>query len=913
MNCPECAAANSEYNANCAKCGAILPQSLVRDLDLDAAPPPVTANPDEPDSIPRQLLHFRIERKVGEGGMGTVYKAWDLDLDRPVALKMIRRDFIADQDDRLQQLLAEAKAASALNHPNIVTIFGVFRQPDQQFIAMEWVEGQTLVELIPPAGLEPEPLLDYALGIAKGLASAHENHLIHRDVKPGNIMVGAGGTVKVLDFGLARPVATARAAPGNREQTRYGVIKGTPAYMSPEQARGETLDARSDVFSFGLLLHQMCTGVHPFADRPNEDILELLQRENPPPARTRRADLHPDLEALMLACLEREREARPAHMGVVVARLRAMRLPDPSLPASPPTPRLRRLAKSPWAAGLLGLLAILLLFDRLKILPSPQPALELHALAVMPMDNLTGDPALDITCDGLAATVNMALARAADTREEVWIVPPGELRRLEKVDTETLHQRFGVGHAIATSLQYAGQGLHLRVSLIRTKTLEELRSTELEIGAEALFAHQEQLVQAVFDMLDWPLPNRVRRDLPASPVAGAHQLYLKGLSYSYRGDRPGNFARAESALLKALSLDPEHVATLVALAETYRLMWTFEKTPGSIERGLDYGRKALALRDDLAVVHVALGYLLAEQGDYPASEQSFRAALSLQHSYGSALYGLGRTLGEAGRFAEAEQAFLRANTVNPYDWLGQSEFGYLYYNQGKMAEAERVFRHLVALAPGNLRSQSNLAVLLYSNGQIEEALDQVDRGLAIGPDEMLFTTKGNIEFFLGHYDLAAQAFRQAIAINSDFYVHYGNLGDTLRQLGQLEQAVAAYAQAVALAEQNLAVKPGDGELNIMIVHYLARSGQLAQARQRLNRLEPPVGSSLIYWHALAAELLGERTKALTLLQQALALNYPLAELSAEPDLKALRKDPRFLEIMAQSGHKTQSEAPGVNP
>lgn len=913
MICPECAAANSEYNAKCAKCGALLPQSIVRDPELEVSPETETASQVDTEPVPQHLLHFKIDCKVGEGGMGTVYKAWDTDLDRPVALKMIRRDFIADQDGRLQQLIAEAKAASALNHPNIVTVFGVFRQPDHQFIAMEWVEGQTLKDLIPTTGLEPELLLDYALGIAKGLAHAHENKLIHRDVKPGNIMVGAGGTVKVLDFGLARPVATTHAKPGDREQTRYGVIKGTPAYMSPEQARGETLDVRSDVFSFGLLLYQMCTGIHPFADRPNSEILELLQRESPLPARQRRADLDPELEALMTWCLARDREARPEHMGIVVERLRAIRQPDPSPKPMPPVPRWRRIARSPLVVGLVGLLALLLLFDRGRFLPRKRPALDLHALAVMPMDNLTGDPALDVSCDGLAATVNMALARAADSREEVWIVPPGELRRLERVDTSTLYKRFGVGHALATSLQYAGQGLRLRVSLIRTDTLEELRSTDLEMGAEALFAHQERLVEAVFDMLSWPLPDYVRLDLPASPVAGAHQLYLQGLSYGYRGDRPGNLARAEAALLKALSLDPGHVATLVALAETYRLMWTFEKTPDSIERGLTYGRKALALRDDLAAVHVALGYLLAEKGDYAAAEQSFRAALSLQPNHGNALYGLGRTLGEAGRFAEAEQAFTRASTVNPYDWLGQSEFGYLYYNQGKMDEAERVFRHLVDLAPENLRSQSNLAVLLYSNGKLEEALAQVDRALMIGADEMLYTTKGNIEFFLGHYDLAAQAFREAIAINPDFYVHYGNLGDTLRQLGQKEQADTAYAQAIALAEQNLAVKPGDGELNIMIVHYLARSGQLDQARARMNRLEKPVGSALIYWHALGAELLGDRTMALNLLKQALALNYPLSDIKAEPDLSALREDPRFLKLMAQSGQKSETETPGVKP
>src|SRR5436190_22608563 len=275
--------------------------------------------------IGQTLHHYRIVSKLGEGGMGVVYKAHDTHLDRPVAIKVLSPDKVADPA-RKRRFVQEAKAASALNHPNIVTIHDVSSRNGMDFIVMEWIEGKTLGELIPPKGLRPAQALHYAVQIADALAKAHGAGILHRDLKPSNIMVTDEGRVKILDFGLAKLLDTEDSSPEGatlsaRPITQQGTVLGTAAYMSPEQAEGRKVDARSDIFSFGSVLYEMVTGRKPFAGDSRLSLLNKIVSEDPTPPSQLAAPIPPDLEKIILHCLRKDPARRYQDMADVKVAL----------------------------------------------------------------------------------------------------------------------------------------------------------------------------------------------------------------------------------------------------------------------------------------------------------------------------------------------------------------------------------------------------------------------------------------------------------------------------------------------------------------------------------------------------------------------------------------------------------------
>ena len=306
------------------------------------------------------LGHFEIAEKLGEGGMGVVYRARDTRLGRTVAIKLLRPEAVADPD-RARRFLLEAKAASALTHPHIVTVHDIGEDPARgTWIAMELVEGESLRQRLERGRLEVKEALRIALDMARGLAAAHAAGIVHRDVKPGNVMITRHGIVKVLDFGLAKLVSPERAATdsvsptlSSPAATRLGVLLGTPAYMSPEQAEGRPVDARSDVFSFGAVLYEMLTGQRPFDGASELSLLSSILRDTPPRVRRLRPDADPRLEELVERCLAKDAAARPASAQALVPELEA-------LLARESTPSVGRLLRRPaWVAGLALVLAAL--------------------------------------------------------------------------------------------------------------------------------------------------------------------------------------------------------------------------------------------------------------------------------------------------------------------------------------------------------------------------------------------------------------------------------------------------------------------------------------------------------------------------------------------------------------------------
>ena len=351
--CTECGKENPEYNLSCSDCGAELPLETMRmdentsatvtlpaktkiarkvpqkkgkRIDLEqtlVTPTPGDhewKNPLEPG---QRLAHFEVVEKLGHGGMAAVYKARDLKLDRFAALKVIR---LMQRGAAFsgEQLLKEAKMASALNHPNIVTIYDIIHHSELDFIAMEWVDGETLKDLIPPKGLSVQDTLNYALRIADGLVRAHRDGIIHRDIKPSNIMVTQDRKVKILDFGVAKLQGAGEWGGSDQpslDRTTLGVLKGTLPYMSPEQARGQAIDARSDIFSFGVLVYRMLTGVRPFKGDDTATLVSEISGKRQAAIRNFRIDIPDGFSVLVDRCLEKDRKKRYQDMNEVVLAL----------------------------------------------------------------------------------------------------------------------------------------------------------------------------------------------------------------------------------------------------------------------------------------------------------------------------------------------------------------------------------------------------------------------------------------------------------------------------------------------------------------------------------------------------------------------------------------------------------------
>ncbi len=890
--CLGCQAENSDFNLVCRRCGENL-DSVDHRVTLD---PPAPVLVEEPEASAATIGDYEIEAKLGDGGMGEVFKARDPKLNRLVALKLLRQDRPLGGDGEKQRLLAEARMISQMNHPNIVTVFEVQTETERPFIAMEWVQGVTLDAAL--SNSDSATRLDVALAIAKGLAAAHEAGLIHRDIKPGNIMVDHKGAVKILDFGLAhaRDQSVAAAVQGVPEQdlarTAAGVLVGTPLTMSPEQARGKPLTPATDVFSFGVVLYYLLTETMPFQGQTLEELLVQIAQHHPPAPATRVADLPVGLSDLVMDCLAKDSGARPAEMGVVAARLTDIHRAALLRRMQPKRRLLPGLA-------LITLLVALLVWHRPEGVPDatrtpPEPP-AIATLALLPLANLTGDPMLDIYCAGAGAELTAWLEQVGRD-SGAWVLPHAELRGKDSPSPADLYRRYGLRYVVSGDLRYEGEAYRLTFSLVDAAKPETITVQSVTLAKVALFQGVTELAMPVLDLLGWSgVPPPARETSSESDL----RLYLTGLSDLYRFDRPGNLERAIENLRAVVSRRPQDLAARLALAEAYRVQFELHKEAAALEQATAVLNDALRLQPNLPHVLAALGRVAALHGRYETAERVYQQALDQDQNYGPALYGMARVSVLRGRLEAADPWYARASEAAPNDWIGQTEMGYHYFRQGRFAQAEPIFERLTERAPNNQNSHANLGVIRFYAGRPDEALASVARALALEPAAWLYSTHGAITFYLGRYQASAADFEKAIELQPEVAMFHGNLGDAFRHGGDAVAAAKAYRTAVALLEKELAVNPDHVEHRCHQALYLAKMGESARARAVFETLPVPKDPVMRYRHGLIRLLLGEETRALDDLSAAVEGGYPFFEVAGEPEWTSLRTHPRYVELAAR--------------
>jgi tetratricopeptide (TPR) repeat protein len=898
-----------------------------------------------PPTVGMRFGRYELLSRLGSGGMGEVFRARDHDLQRDVAIKFLPERFASDTA-RLGRFAQEARAASFLNHPNIVTIHEVGETSGMPYLVMELVEGRTLRELLTGRPLPTRRVLEMAGQLADGLAKAHGAGIVHRDLKPENVMVTGDGYVKILDFGLAKLLTSAI---GDREvwfdsgfptwpespgspQTAEGAVVGTVGYMSPEQARARAVDFRADQFAFGAILYEMATGQQAFRrETPAQTLTAIIETPAPPIA-----DLNPSFPPpaawIVERCLEKDPSRRYASTRDLARELHTVRehLTDGLGPSSPsrgdartvPAGTRRRLKVAAFLlAALAGVLALAPgLRDRLAVALHLRPVPREKGIAVLPFGATSADPADRYRADGLTETLAARLSQLERFHEALWVVPASEVRQSGVASVAAARRAFGVTLVVTGRLQRIGDRLRLTASLIDALNRRQLRvlgPTEYEGDDLSL---QDELVQGVAQMLELALAPAEEQTLRSggTRVGSAYPLYLEARGYLQRYDQAESLEHAVSLLQQALQRDPEYALAYAALAEAQWQLYRLTRDEERVALAKKACERALKLNDLLAPVHVTLGVIRTGTGEAERALADFDRALALDPANADALREKATALQTLGRTSEAEALFRRAVELQPQYWGNLSHLGAFYYRHARYAEAEAAFRKVIDLVPDNPRGYASLGAVLHeAGGRDPEAVSVLEHSMTLAPSYRAAANLGLIEFSHGRYAEAARAYEKALQLQSGDYRLWRGLGlSYFWAEGERGRAPAALEKAVALGEKQRQVNPRDATLLVDLGDCYALLGDAARARALLERGLALVPDDVEVQAAAAAtyEEIGDRNAALRWIRRALAAGYPRSRVDDDPGLAALRADPRFPRAAARPGPKASGVPPsGESP
>jgi eukaryotic-like serine/threonine-protein kinase len=759
-----------------------------------------SADEDDP-LIGRRTGHYLILDRLGAGGMGRVYRARDVRLDRPVALKFLPPHLGSDPAAR-RRLIAEAKAASALDHPNICTIHEISEadlrgdpRHGSLFIAMACYDGETIAAKLAHGPLPMEEAIEYAVQTADALVAANQAGLVHRDLKPANLMVAKGGRIKILDFGVAKSAVA--------DVTAEGATRGTLAYMSPEQTRGEAVDARGDLWALGVVLYEMLTGVRPFPSPEEALLVHQIRHETPAPVAGLCPEVPRALERIVERCLRKAPAERYAHAGELLADLRALRAGEALDP--PPRPRRRRVAAVGIAAiGTLALAtATLLLLPGRSADPEAAPPGEaavatsgaVPRLAVLPFANLRADTATDFLGYALADEIIGRLGRI----DGLILRPSSAVRRYhgQVIDVQEVAGALGVDLLLTGTYLRDGAALRVNLEMVNTATGEPQWQEPIETDYESVFRLQDMVAQRVVQRLDLGSTPRVgARDWTAAVQPTAYHLYLRAFGYPFV-TAEGNRAAYE-LLRRSVELDSTYAPAFTALGyRAYQLGYhgfTDEPEQALAEAERAFAR-ALALDpDDLQVLSFQ-ALLLLVSGRLEEALQPLRQALAIQPNADTYI-SLGHIYRQAGLFEESVRSFERAGALDPTNHR-LNLAGTVYHYLGRYEEAMESFM-LDPYSPPSLAMQG---LLLLEWGRPEAAAERFEALVAGGQGGPWFglTAEALLAYLQGDRAGARQRIRalerNAIASGSDgegWYViarMYALLDDRAGALRMLERAV----------------------------------------------------------------------------------------------------------------------------
>jgi serine/threonine-protein kinase len=796
----------------------------------------MAAQEQTPWLVGHSMSHYQVLSLLGAGGMGEVYLAQDMSLGRKVALKLLPPAFTRDQE-RLRRFEREARSVSAINHPNIMTIYEIGVVGENHFIAAEFIDGQTLRERLRGGRLELSEALDLVIQTAGALSAAHEIGIVHRDIKPENVMVRRDGYVKVLDFGLAKltetqsPPVDSQTSTMARLSTEPGVILGTVSYMSPEQARGLKVDHRTDIFSLGVMFYEMIAGRRPFEGETRSDVIVALLTAEPPPLRSIDPRAPVELERITEKCLAKDREARYQSAKELITELKTLQTAGQNGEAAA---RRIEAAEAPLAARrwpLIAAIAALLIvgfiwFVSWRRTPAVRPD-EIKSLAVLPLENLSGDPAQEYFADGMTEALisNLTQVRALRVISRTSIMRfKGSRKSISEIARE-----LNVDAVIEGSVRRSGGRVKITARLFRGVNETQLRSFDYERELADVLKLQSEVAREVADEIRTQVTAGERARLAAVDRVNpeAYEAYLLG-RYHLRRQNEADLKLAIGHFERAIVLDASYAAAWAGLSVAWQQRGLWGATP-------------------------------FREVEMPARRAAFKA---LELDAGS---------------AEGYNSLAVLKNQFDWDWSG----------------SEHDFRRAIELDPGNAEAHNNFAILLMALGRHAEAINEVQIAERLDPVSAVIQSDfGRVLYRARKYEEAEPHFKRALDLDPLNYAVFGRLGDLYAEMGR-------YTDALASMEKAETLRSGSGRdrgYTARLARVYARMGRRNEALRLLKDLkrttEPARFPKLFAAAAWAA--LGDKDEAFRLLFSAVEeRGQALFTIKEDPPFESLHPDPRW--------------------
>jgi serine/threonine protein kinase/tetratricopeptide (TPR) repeat protein len=865
---------------------------------------------------------YEILRVLGQGGMGAVYQARDRELDRIIALKVIRPELATDPAI-LARFKQELILARNITHKNVVRIYDLGEANGIRFITMEYVDGDDLRTLLRRHGkFSPSQAIGMIEQVCRALDAAHSEGVIHRDLKPQNIMRDKQGRIVVMDFGLARSL-------GDSGLTQTGAIVGTMEYMSPEQALGTTLDQRSDIFSVGLIFYELLTGRAPY--KAETAIASLMRRTREPaiPASDVDNSVPQSLSAIVSRCLEREPADRYHSVVELLQQLNTW-VSNPNISADQlskmiphPIMRLSRFELNlpgkrwMWVTGTVLVILLAALVER-TLLSKPSarteqavkgiPALSQGKyVAILPLKIVGDEKALGYVGDG----IQEALAAKLFQLHEVHLASSSAVDQVASKDLplSKIARELGVNLVFQGMVQGTPERLSVILNLFDAATGNRLWSQEFPGIPQDLLTLEDQIYGRVVSALELkPSSDEIART-GAHPTENvkAYDLYLQGRN-TLRNSHDANGIRPAVALFEqAIQKDSNFALAYAGLADASLRLYDQSKDSIWAQKAVLAAQQAERLSSTLPEVHLSLGGVYTATGRNAQAISELKRALELAPNSDDAYRSLGDAYRASGQTNEEIQAYQNAVKANPYFWMNHNALGGAYLESGETAKGRAAFQKVTELATDNPIGYENIGGTYYRDGQWGEAIPYFQKALSLAPSPFTYSNLGTAYFFLKNYDESTKMFEKAVEMSPNDEQLLGNLADAYRWSGHSDRAAATYDKAIARAFQELQVNPRSASTMSDLALYYAKKGDARNALQYIQQARSikPGDVQIIYWEVQVRVLIGKPEDALAPLRLALQKGYSAQEAWNDPELQKLQALPQFSQLVKQFSPKNR--------